>query len=684
MSIRINRRNFLQATGVLGAAAAASYLPTAYAHASAPQSGLSSAVSSAGRQLVQPININLSPEAQAARFLVQATLGANYELVQEVKDTGIEAWLEAQFELPINSIEQLVIDYVKLFPADSFELPFTFDWSWWQHIMTSPDVVRQRVAFALSEIFVISRNVEDINENGRSAASYYDLLLTHAFGNYRDLLLAITLHPSMGIYLSHMRNRKSDPSKNRYPDENYAREVMQLFSIGLFELNQDGTEKLDENGDPIPTYTNADITEFAKIFTGLAMPPNPEEVADWAEEGEEFVIDEEWFLNAWGVQYVPMIPYEQEHEPGEKRLLNGTVVPAGQTTMQDIEAAIDNLFNHPNVGPFMGRLLIQRLVKSNPTPAYISRVAATFNDNGAGVRGDLKAVVRAILLDEEARDLNYMTDPANGMLREPLVRYISLCRTFNAANQSGEYTFAPDNFREEILQYILFAPSVFNFFLPSYQPIGPVADAGLVAPEFQITTSLTTISTANLFDSAIFEAAMPMERKEQMILEVQEEIAMLASMEEETTEEVEAEEDETVIRSAKQEDEKPRLFAIINGDDDEHCEDEEEPGDPDDSDGVDDSDAMDSEEPEDGGDGESTEEDYYDPALLNLDTEMALAETDIDAMINRLDLLLTYHTMTPETFGIIRSAAAQLDEPMDRVNMALSLIVLSPEYTIAK
>jgi len=583
-------------------------------------------------------------------------LGADYELIQEVKTRGIEGWLDEQVSQPPGKMEPLVQEYQTLFPEEYIDLQYIFDWSWWQQLMTSPDLLRQRVAFALSEIFVISRRVGFINDDTRGVANYYDLLITHAFGNFRDLLLDVTLHPVMGAYLSHLGNRKADLTQNRYPDENYAREVMQLFTIGLFELNQDGTQKLDENGDPIPTYTNKDITEFAKIFTGLTIEPHPRFLAELAEEGEEFVFDEEYFLEPYGILYKPMIVFESEHEPGPKRLLNGTVVPAGQGTLADIEAAVDNLFNHPNVGPFIGLRLIQRLVKSNPSPAYVSRVAAAFNDNGAGVRGDMEAVIRAILMDEEARDTSYMNDPTHGMLREPLVRYISLCRTFNAANQSGEYTFAPDHLSEEMLQYVVFAPSVFNFFLPNYQPIGPLADADLVAPEFQITTAYTTVSVANLLDAAIFEEAMWIETKDAMIQEVQEVIAEEMATEMAEDEAIEAED---VARG--------KLLVAINQEDD-----PEEP----DSCVCGDHDDVDEEGEE--------ESQYEDPAALNLEAEIELAETDVDAMIDRLDLLLTYGTLTPETHEIIRNAVEPLDEPVERVKMALSLLVLSPEYTILK
>lgn len=275
------------------------------------------------------------------------------------------------------------------------------------------------------------------------------------------------------------------------------REIMQLFSIGLFELNNDGTRKIDTEGNFIPTYDNEDIKEFAKIFTGLAPSGYywPWEDYSWlpAAWGEEFNNSP-----AFVVTWEPMIPFENWHEPGEKRLLNGQVVPAGQTTLEDIDDAIDNLFNHPNVGPFIGKLLIQRLVKSNPTPAYVSRVANKFNDNGNGTRGDMQAVIRAILTDAEALDCSWIEEEQAGKLREPLLRYTQALRAFNAYNQSGKLWNWGYLFDDAVSQGILASPSVFNFYLPEFQPNGPIADQDLFAPEFQIHTSATSINFINL------------------------------------------------------------------------------------------------------------------------------------------------------------------------------------------
>ena len=429
----------------------------------------------------------------ASRFAAQATFGLDYAEIEALAGEGKEAWLDRQFSLPVGDHSSIVADLVQRREAgefaafeDDIEFLIMFRrFAWWHRTVTARDVLRQRVAFALSEIFVVSDNVDDLIINPYAMSDYYDTLLEHAFGNFEDLLLEVTLHPSMGIYLSHVNNRRSDPANNIFPDENYAREVMQLFSIGLFELNIDGSRQLDANGVPIPTYSNTEIREFAKIFTGLSFGgPNS------------------FFGNPEPNFRAPMRMFDADHEPGPKNLLNGTVVPAGQTGIQDIEAAIENLFNHPNVGPFIGKQLIQRLVTSNPSPAYVERVARVFNDNGNGLRGDMQAVIRAVLLDPEA------AAPANpqtsfGKLREPVVRYASLLRQLGASSSDGLISNTGFLLQELAKQHPLSAPSVFNFFLPAHTPAGEIANAGLVAPEFQITTGNTIIGITNLADYVI-------------------------------------------------------------------------------------------------------------------------------------------------------------------------------------
>ena len=293
----------------------------------------------------------------------------------------------------------------------------------------------------------------------------------------------------MGFYLSHLNNPRSNPAENIHPDENYAREVMQLFSIGLYELNNDGSRKLDGGGQPIPTYGQEEITEFAKIFTGLGISE---------------VVDNQWVDSAYFDLSIyvadmtkPMKMYEDWHEPGEKELLNGMLVPDGQPGMQDVQMALDNLFNHPNVGPFIGRQLIQRLIKSNPTPQYIDRVAQVFNNNGQGVRGDLAAVVKAILLDPEARECRNLMEEESARLREPLVRYTHFARSVEREHIYGRHWNVGYGFWDATGQTPMGAPSVFNFFLPDFQPNGDLADRGLVAPEYQIHNTKLSVGFIN-------------------------------------------------------------------------------------------------------------------------------------------------------------------------------------------
>ncbi|MDX1665925.1 MAG: DUF1800 family protein [Saprospiraceae bacterium] len=457
---------------------------------------ISSSSDQVGARAENTLNgIGLLPNLNAAsRFLAQATLGADYEDIEATAQRGFTSWLDEQLNMPLDfsledyvrSLTQRARDTLIARGEDASGVrPKSQFWrfAWMQYTMTQPDVLRNRVALALSEILVISE-IPQLGREPLGLADYYDMLLEHALGNYRDLLMAVTQHPCMGVYLTHLNNPRAIPEDNIFPDENYAREVMQLFSIGLYLLNQDGTRVLDQNGEPIPTYTNVEIEEFAKVFTGYTW-------GDAEEFGKRALNDDSYTL--------PMKMEDEWHEPGEKYLLNGFVVPDRNPVdgMADIKDAIDNLFYHQNVGPFLAYRLIQRMVKSNPSPEYVGRVAAAFNDNGQGIRGDMKAMVKAILLDPEARDCSLVSDPLAGMLREPLVRYTQLCRAFNAASASGEYRNKMDKLYEAVSQRPLASPSVFNFFQPEYQPIGPIAEAGLVAPEFQITNSQTTVGYAD-------------------------------------------------------------------------------------------------------------------------------------------------------------------------------------------
>ena len=441
--------------------------------------------------------------AAAARFLTQATFGPTHADIAHLQSLpSFDAWLQEQFaETPSLQEPYVRARCPELAGADACDydswVPSRHD-AWWNNIISGKDQLRQRVAFALSQLVVVSGRAPALNDSQFSLASYYDMLAKGAFGNYRDLLSEVTRHPAMGIYLSMIRNQKADPDRNIRPDENFAREVLQLFSIGVHRLNPDGTLQLDEAGLPITTYSEDTIREFARTFTGWNYA------------------NLDWYEHTWRAEKtLPMVAVEDYHDTDEKVLLDRQVVPAGLDAAADLDAALDIIFQHPNVGPFLSKLLIQRLVTSNPTPGYVQRVSAVFDDNGSRVRGDLKAVVRAILLDTEARN-GHVTLPGHfGKLREPLLKISHLMRAFQAAKMDGGewgdypgtwvYRIAGNQYRmdQEVGQGVLRSPSVFNFFQPDYAPAGPVRSAGLVSPEFQILTDNNLASGANIINAQI-------------------------------------------------------------------------------------------------------------------------------------------------------------------------------------
>jgi len=419
----------------------------------------------------------------ASRFLSQASLGANISEIESVASTGIEDWIDQQFSTGrgFNLIDKVInyknIKNTALGTPDDGAFNYYFDFAWWNYAMQGQDVLRQRIAFALSEFFVISR-FSSFGDNSYALATYYDMLLDHSFGNYRELLESVTYHSAMGEYLTYMNNPKSNLTEGTFPDENYAREVMQLFSIGLCMLDPDGTCQTDNDGNPIPTYDNVDIAEFAKIFTGL----------HWG--------DNMFFYGPADYEETYLIPMQMDntwHEPGVKNLLNGFTVPNRNPVngKADIDDALDNLFNHQNVGPFLGKFLIQRLVHSNPSPGYVQRVTQAFNGQSqyGTNRGDMKALIKAILLDEEARSCYASEDNEYGMLREPFIRYVQMAKALKSTTQSGEYRNAMTRIYNYVGQRPFGSPSVFNFFQSDFQPIGVIEQAGKVAPEFQITNT---------------------------------------------------------------------------------------------------------------------------------------------------------------------------------------------------
>jgi len=424
---------------------------------------------------------NTISDADAARFLTQATFGPTLASIAELKSLGYEAWIDQQ----LNLIGEPHVDWVRRYVPGGYDRRARHQ-RWWIDAIDGSDQLRQRIAFALSQIFVTSDSVQRFEIDQHTVTFYYDILREHAFGNFRALLEDVTLNPFMGTYLNMVKNERADEDRNIRPDENYAREVMQLFTIGVHELNSDGSVRLDGNGAPIPSYDQRTVEEFARVFTG------------WHFAGTEF-----WWRGYERQDMIsPMEPWEEYHDNGAKTLLNGEVVPAGLTAAEDMDRALDNIFRHANVAPFISRQLIQRLVTSNPTPGYIRRVATTFNDNGNGVRGDLGAVVKAILLDPEARR-GHLNIDGFGKLREPVIRLAHLFRSFNltrgsATSERGEYKTGVRSLGDihlETGQSVLRANSVFNFYLPDYSPVGPVRDANFVAPEFQIATENNIIAT---------------------------------------------------------------------------------------------------------------------------------------------------------------------------------------------
>lgn len=454
--------------------------------------GTNGTVASTEKMTGTPLAAELQPtSADAARFLSQASFGpVSLDEIAQVQQYGYEQWLAHQFGLAAPSH----MDYIReQAPRTTNGKPYD-DMSYeaiWQQWLYSPAQLRARMAFALSEIFVISNIAPDLNPEAMS--SYMDMLNRNAFGNYRTLLEDVTLHPAMGYYLNMLESEKEDPAKGTHPNENYAREVLQLFSIGLVQLDINGTAKLDAQDVPIPTYDQAVVGGYAQAFSGWSYGGR-----DTAKPDEFHGGKENWT--------VPMQAWASKHSTAQKQLLDNRILPAGQTPQQDMQVALDSIFYHPNVGPFIGRRLIQRLVTSNPSPAYIGRVATVFNDNGAGVRGDLRAVLTAVLLDQEARAPLVQQAPNAGKQREPVIRFANLLRALNVKSKSGHtdihYLDSGDN---ALGQSPLLAPSVFNFFSPDFKNPGPIAQAGLNSPEFQITNETTVVGTLNFFARLVFD-----------------------------------------------------------------------------------------------------------------------------------------------------------------------------------
>jgi len=405
------------------------------------------------------------------------TFGATPSVVAHVRDIGVDAWITEQIATPPTLYPSLPLQPNNIpgtctgtCQRDNYTM-YPLQKQFILNALYAPDQLRQRVAWALHKFIVVGGT--ELVQPSRMVP-YLDILLGNAFGNYREILAQITLNPGMGEYL----NMRTSTLLN--PNENYAREIMQLFSIGLFMMNVDGTLQLDMSGNPIPTYDQTTVTEFARIFTGWQLAPPPVAGTD------------NYLAN--------MVANVANHDKGGKILLNGASVPPNQTPDQDLNSAIDNIFNHPNVGPYVAKMLIHGLVTSNPSPAYVGRVAAVFNNNGGGIRGDLTTVVRAVLTDPDVVAAN--ADPAFGALRDPVAMTTSLLRALGARSADGtqlsDGVLAP---QISNLGQVIFQPdTVFGYYPADYQAPG----TSLLGPEFGILSAITSFRRANLVNTLVY------------------------------------------------------------------------------------------------------------------------------------------------------------------------------------
>jgi uncharacterized protein (DUF1800 family) len=434
-----------------------------------------------------PTNQSATTNEQAARFLQQAQFSSVDSEINSVRQGTYLQWLQGQFAAAPSATGWDYLERRGYGVNDKNQYFFNLslaDFMVWNQLFTGQDQMRKRMTLALSEFFVASLQSAEFDWRSHAFAAWWDLLARNAFGNFRQLLQDVTLNPAMGYYLNTRGNQKEDPSTGRVPDENYAREVMQLFSIGLYELNPDGTEKLGPNGQRIDSYTQADVTNLARVFTGYDFDGsvgrfNPRKADDSGFEG--YTLFNKEFAR------LPMALNPNRHSTLAVSFL-GTNIAAGTPGASALNTALDTLANHPNTAPFFCRQMIQRLVTSNPSPAYVGRVAAKFVNNGAGVRGDLKAVWTAILLDEEARGSQTLASPSFGKLREPIVRFVQWGRSFGFNSASGGWKmFETSNAASSLGQSPLRSPSVFNFFRPGFVPPSTaLAQTKSPAPEFQL------------------------------------------------------------------------------------------------------------------------------------------------------------------------------------------------------
>ncbi|WP_018998038.1 DUF1800 domain-containing protein [Hirschia maritima] len=455
-----------------------------------------------------PASSAFTSNTETARFLTQATFGANSQKIDGLTGTSPSEWFVSELAKTPTLHTPIVQGFLDGIDDNSSNIEgFIADisprFSFLMNAIDGDDELRQRVAFALSEILVISLLDSTLSDAPRAVAYYQDILTEHALGNYRDLLEEVTYSPAMGHYLTYLGNKKADPASGRMPDENYAREIMQLFTIGLVELNQDGSLKVGADGEPIETYDNDDITELAKVFTGLSL------------NNENF--RRNLLANDGAHQAQRMVIFENQHSDLAKSFLT-TEIPTDTLGEESIVTALDALVNHENTAPFVSHQLIQRLVTSNPSPDYIQRVSGAFAAGqftlpngevvGDGRRGDLAATVAAILFDDEARNSANINSNTFGKIREPIIRFIHWSRAFDVgtvtpASMPSLWHTGDVN---SLGQQGYGAPSVFNFFRPGYVPPGTESGAAeLTVPELQIINAASIAGYVGTMNAFIFE-----------------------------------------------------------------------------------------------------------------------------------------------------------------------------------
>lgn len=489
----------------------------------------------------------MKAKIRAAQFLSKATFGPTQEsidsLAKRINQIGFRRatseWIDQQFDMPMTSHEEVARDIV-LVDGNEVDMqsgaPYLYRYqAWWHIALTSEDQLRQRAAWALSQIFVIGDSGSGFNNDDKRSigggeesivdwigmSNYYDMLARGATGTYRDMLGNVTYHPNMGAWLSSVRNRKANVSAGRFPDENYAREIMQLFSVGLYQLRQDGRLKTDENGALIPTYDNGQIKELGRLFTGFRYHHNTNTTSIYT--GRNLGDPMQIYVREHDTNY----NYSEDANAPNTKTVFGTVLPPlsipinEQSCRDEVDAGLDAIANHPNVAPFICRRLIQRMVKSNPSRAYMRRVTRKFNDNGQGVRGDMRAVFKAILTDPELYRGQRVVRRRNptrvdvivrgtdySRLREPINRITGLIRAMRpTTNYAAGYMMLNHGMKNTIGQLPHAAPSVFNYYLPDFQPPGDLIgyqpsrrnpSGALFAPEFQILNAVTSNGTMDL------------------------------------------------------------------------------------------------------------------------------------------------------------------------------------------